>query len=416
MATTEQKIVGDTYSKPQRHWLRRFLIFILPVLVLVGAIVGFAILGAMKEKPEEKEEAVKALPVLTSKAYSDVVTLSVNVQGEVQPRSQINLVPQVSGRLAFMSPKFIEGGAFNKGDLLIRVEPAEYELRVVQARANVAQAETAVVREKSESQIALRDWQELGSGEAPSALTLREPQMAEAAARLEASKAQLAEAELHLFRTNLYAPFTGRVIQRYVNQGAYVTVGQQIGEIYSTDIMDVRLPMTNQDLARAGLKLGYQSAKIGEGIPVRLSANIAGTDASWDAEIVRTDSRFDPETRVLFAYAEVHDPFGKAAKDGVPLAPGIFVTADIRGEQVDGAVLIPRAGLRGKNVVYIANDDETLTIRSVTVRATDRDRAIITSGLAPGERVVTSPIRGAADGMNIDIVEASTILNTSSAE
>jgi len=385
--------------------IRRFVAFVLPATIIVGAFVLVGVMSALKPQPEEKEDEVKALPVLTASAKSEAVTLLVTAQGEVQPRSQINLVPQVSGRLTYMSPKFIEGGAFKKGDLLARIEPAEYDLRVVQAKANVAQAETAVMREKSESEIAQRDWAELGNGTAPSALTLREPQMAEAAARLEAAKAQLAEAELQLRRTHIYAPFTGRVVRRQVNQGAYVTVGQQIGEIYNTDIMDVRLPLTNQDLGRAGLTLGYQADRPGEGIPVTLSSDVAGQIVEWQGEIVRTDARFDPESRVLYAYAEVRDAFGEAATNGVPMAPGLFVTANIQGENVGGAVTVPRAGLRGKDQVYIAQSDETLEIRNVTVRASDREKAIIIAGLEPGEKVVTSPIRGAADGMKIDIVE-----------
>ena len=386
-------------------WLRRFFAFVMPLLVIGGAIAAVMVMSAMKPEPEEKEDVVKALPVLTSQAVTENVTLSVTAQGEVQPRTQINVVPQVSGRITYMSPKFIEGGVFNKGDLLIRVEPAEYELRVVQARANVAQAETSLTREKSESDIARKDWEELGTGGAPSALTLREPQMAEAGARLEAAKAQLAEAELQLRRTQIYAPFSGRVTERFVNQGAYVTTGAQIGEIYSTDIMDVRLPLTNQDLGRAGLKLGFQANRETPGVPVKLSADVAGVAAEWNAIIVRTDSRFDPDTRQLYAYAEVKDPFGKAASNGTPLAPGIYVNAEIRGEDVGGAVVIPRAGLRGKDQVYVASSDDTLEIRSVSVRASDRDKAILIAGLNAGEWVVTSPIRGAADGMKVDVVD-----------
>jgi len=113
------------------------------------------------------------------------ITLTVKAQGEVQPRTEISLAPQVSGQITYMSPKFIEGGKFKKGDLLVRIDPAEFELRVVQARALVTRAGNVVTREKSESDIARQDWEELGSTGKPSALTLREPQMAEAQANLE---------------------------------------------------------------------------------------------------------------------------------------------------------------------------------------------------------------------------------------
>ena len=200
-----------------------------------------------------------------------------------------------------MSPKFIEGGRFNKGDLLARIEPAEFELRVTQAKANVAQAETVITRETSEANIARRDWEELGRSGEPTPLTLREPQMAEAKAQLASAKARLAEAELHLARTSLYAPFRGRVTMRHVDQGEFVSAGTRLGEIYATNIMDVRLPMTNDELRRAGLTLGFEAGRTTPGIPVTLSADVAGTYSEWQGRIVRTDSRFDSQTRVLHA-------------------------------------------------------------------------------------------------------------------
>ncbi len=404
----DPRSVGLVRVSEKRLLLRRFLTFILPVLIIAAAGFANSYMSGFKPEPEEKEEEAKAMPVLTASAATETVTLSVTTQGEVQPRTQISLVPQVSGVLTYMSPKFIEGGAFKKGELLARVEPAEYELRVVQAKANIAQAETTLLRERSESEIARRDWDELGDGSAPSALTLREPQMAEASARLDAARAQLAEAELQLARTAIYAPFSGRVIRRDVNAGAYVRTAQSLGEIYSADIMDVRLPLTNQDLGRAGLTVGY-SANVGQGIPVTLSADVAGKIATWDAEIVRTDSRFDSQTRVLFAYAEVRDPF---ATGQPPLVPGTFVDANVVGEDVVAAVTIPRGGLRGDDRVFVATLDGTLEIRTVDVRASDRQQAVITNGLSAGETVIVSPIRGAAEGMRIEVVEKSVELNT----
>ena len=145
-------------SPRKKLWIWRALIFVLPVLVIAGAIGGFAAMGALKPTPEEKEDVVKAIPVLTATATQDDVTLKVSVQGEVQPRTEINMVPQVSGLITYMSPSFIEGGRFKKGDLLARIDPAEFDLRVTQARASVAQAETGVTREISESNMARRDW------------------------------------------------------------------------------------------------------------------------------------------------------------------------------------------------------------------------------------------------------------------
>lgn len=390
-------------SNPERRklWIWRFGIILLPLLVIAGGVVITLILGAMKDEPEEKEDVIKAIPVLTALAQSEDVTLSVDVQGEVQPRTEINLVPQVSGKITYMSPKFIEGGKFKKGDLLVRIEPREFELRLVQARANIAQSETVLTREQSESTLALSDWNDLGREGAPTPLTLRAPQMAEAAAKLEAAKAQYGEAQLQLDRASLYAPFTGRVTIRHVDAGEFITAGTRLGEIYSTDIMDVKLPMTNDNLRQAGLRLGYEVGSNTPAIPVMLSANVAGIFSQWQGEIVRTDSRFDSDTRVLFAYVEVKDPFGPQRE--MPLAPGLFVDASVTGQSLPNVVTIPRAALRGEDRVYVAKDDDTLTIRTVTVLSSNRNRVVIGAGLSAGDAVITSPIRGVTEGKKISL-------------
>ena len=400
-----KKSTNDTHKIAPRKklWIWRALIFVLPLIVIAGAIGGLVVMSALKPTPDEKEDVVKAVPVLVTPALQNNVTLKVNVQGEVQPRTQINIVPQISGLITYMSQKFIEGGRFNKGDLLARVEPAEFELRIIQAKASVAQAETVVSRETSEAALARRDWQELGRTGQPTPLTLREPQMAEAQAQLASAKARLAEAELMLARTSLYAPFTGRVTSRQIDQGEFVTAGTRLGEVYATNVMDVRLPMTHEDLRRAGLTLGYEATGATRGIPVTLSATVAGQYSEWQARIVRTDSRFDSETRVLFAYAEVRDPFGAGASKGMPLAPGLYVNATVDGQKLDNAIVIPRTALRGDDKVYLAKGD-TLSIKTVNVISSNRDEAILGSGIDVGDIVITSPIRGVAEGMKIDVV------------
>ena len=394
-------------AKPRDKGLliKRLLVFVLPLIVIASAAGANIAMSALKPEPEEKEEVLRAVPVLTTLAERQDVTLTVTAQGEVQPRTQIYIVPQVSGKITYMSPSFIEGGQFRKGDVLVRIDPAEYQLRVTQAKANVAQAQTVLTREASEGDIARRDWDDLGKGQTATPLTLRAPQMAEAAANLEGAKARLGEAELQLSRTIIHAPFSGRVTERPVDTGEYVTTGTRLGRVYGASVMDVRLPLTNADLAQAGLTLGFLAGPRTPGIPVKLSANVAGQYLTWQGQIVRTDSGFDPKTRVLFAYVEVKNV--RANGKGTPLAPGIFVDAEIAGKSLPNSIVIPRSGLRGKNEVFVANANNTLSIKTVEVLSSDRDRAIIRGGIETGDVVVISPIRGAAEGMKIDIVERS---------
>lgn len=396
-------------SEPPRKRSRkllvlRFLTFVLPIVVLGGAVGTTVALSALSPTPEETDTPIKAQPVLTARAKTDSVMMTVRAQGEVQPRTEINIVAQVGGRIAYMSPDYIQGGRFDRGDLLVRIDPAEYKLRVTQARANVSQAQTVLARERSESDLARLDWEDLGGGGTPTPLTLREPQMAEAAAQLESAKAQLAEAELQLSRTEIRAPFDGRVTERLVDAGEFVSTNSRLGRIYGTDVMDVRLPMTQTDLAQAGLFLGYE-AGADAGVPVRLTLTSIGSQSEWTGHITRTDGRFDSQSRVLHVYAEVRNPFENISEDRPPLAPGLYVDAEINGPTIDNVITIPRAALRGSSDVYVANDDGTLSIRTVEVQSSDRVQAVLRSGLSAGDAVITSPIRGVAEGMKIEVVD-----------
>lgn len=393
-----------TKPKEKRLLIMRLLTFVLPLIVIGLCIGAFAVMAALKDEPEKKEEPISALPVITAAAVRDNVTLMVTAQGEVQPRVQINIVPQVAGRITYMSPNFIEGGAIKKGETLIRIEATEYKLRVIQARSQVAAAQTVLAREQTEGAIARADFADIGSSTAPTALSLREPQMAEAAAMLASAQARYDEAKLMLSRTTITAPFTGRVTTRNVDPGEFITAGTRLGEVYNSDIMDVRLPLSQNDLRQTGLSAGYRAGGDVAPITVALSANVGGKDARWQGQIVRTDARFDSQTRVLFAYAELRDIFGAGSDAGVAMVPGLFVKAEISGQQLGDVIVIPRAALRGNDQVYIAQPGDTLSIKTVDVISTDRDRAVISAGIEAGARVITSPIRSASDGMDIEDV------------
>jgi RND family efflux transporter MFP subunit len=385
--------------------IRRLAVFGLPALVIVAAITGNIVMGLFKPTPDEKEDVVKATPVVVAEAVSENIRLTLNTQGEALPLREIKLAPQVSGKIMDVSPKFIEGGAFEKDDVLLRIDPAEYSLRIVQAKSSVAQARSRYISEEVESRIARKDWEELGKGEG-SALALREPQMAEAAALLASAEATLHEAELQLARTTIRAPFKGRISSKSVDIGDYVTPGVNLGDIFSTNTMQIALPLTDAELGQLGLQVGFHETTDNPGRNVAFTAVVAGEPHTWRGRIVRTNSRYDRETRVLFAYAEVDDPYGAGADDGVPLAAGLFVNAEIEGRAIESAVIVPRTALHGKDEVFIAREDNTLEIRRVVVASSDRTRAVLIGGVRPGEKVITSPVRGAADGMVIAVARA----------
>ncbi|GJL97923.1 MAG: membrane protein [Hyphobacterium sp.] len=379
----------------------RSLLFLLPAVVAVAFIVVIIGMVASAPQPERASAEPRPVAVFAAPVENTNVTLTVTTQGEVRPLTQINLVPQVSGRIVYVNPNFIEGGFFEAGETLIQIDDADYRLAVTRAQAQVAQAQQSLIREQAEADLATREWEELGEGQA-SALTLREPQLAQARASLAAANAQLQEARLGLERTRISAPFAGRVRTKSAGVGQFVSPGTPLGEVFGTDAVQIRLPLTDNELSMLNIPVAFQ-ASAGTPAPlVRVSATLAGQYREWDAQLVRTDSSIDTQTRVLYAIARVDDPYGAAAEQGgSPLPVGLFVDAEIQGRVVQNAFVLPRSALRGSDSVYVAQDGGTLGVRNVSVITSDPDRLVVSGGVAASDMVITSPIRAASDGMRI---------------
>jgi len=378
---------------------------VIPIFIVIGFIVATQAIIAMNKKPEEKKRPFNTLAVMADYAVMDDVQLAVTTQGESRPRTEIDLVPEVGGKIVYVSPNFIEGGIIRKGETLIRIEDADYKVAVVRAQASVAQAEQTLIREKAEGEIARRDYEELGRG-TPSPLALRQPQQAQAQAALQAAQAEVDSMKLQLTRTAVRAPFTGRVRTKNSDLGQYVTPGRTLGRIFSTDVIEVRLPLTDNDLAKMNLPLAYVAKDRASAPDVKLSATVAGQRRNWTGKIMRTDSAYDTQTRALFAIAEVFDPYGKgASENGVPLAPGLFVDAEVRGKTYESVITIPRDGLRPGDKVYVVDDKGKSEIRDVSVIDTDVSRAVISSGLETGELVILSPMEESRTAMTLKVLD-----------
>lgn len=399
---------SQSYSEPvqrQGSFLRKLLIVLLPILVIAGFVILGLVFIALNKKPEEKKRAFNTLAVMADYAVQDDVQLRVKTQGEARPRTEIDLVPEVSGKIVYVSPNFIEGGIIKKGETLLRIEDADYKVAVIRAQANVAQAEQVLVREQAEGAIAKRDYEELGRGEA-SPLALRLPQQAQARASLQAAQAEVQSAELQLKRTAVRAPFTGRVRAKSSDLGQFVSPGRTLGRIFSTDIVEVRLALTDNDLSKMDLPLAYVAKDKASAPNVKLSAVIAGKRRYWDGKIMRTDSTYDTQTRALFAIAEVFDPYGEgASENGYPLAPGLFVDAELDGKTYENVIVLPRDGLRPEDEVYVVDDKGKVEIRYPEVLDTDSERALLFGGVEPGELVVLSPMEKSRVSMTLKVLD-----------
>ncbi|MEL6661660.1 MAG: efflux RND transporter periplasmic adaptor subunit [Pseudomonadota bacterium] len=386
--------------------MTRVLAILLPIMILIviGGLGTFA-LSSLAPQPEENDSPPAGLSVFAEPIESGDLVLSVDAQGEVSPKREIIVSPQIAGRISFVSPDFIAGGFIRRGQVLVRLEAADYELAVTRARSTVASAQQRLARERAEAEIALQDLEDLGITDA-SPLARREPQMAEAQASLDSGEAQLAEAELALRRTAIIAPFSGRVFERTADIGQFASPGQSLGSIFATDVVEVLLPITDTQLGRIGLPLAFAASEDNPGPPAIFTAQVGGVLRQWEGRVTRTAAALDPRSRQLNIIAELEDPYGEGSDNGVPMAPGLFVNAEIQGATMEDIMIVPRAGLRSDNKVYVGKPkDGILEIRDVDLIYSDVDGAYVTSGVEAGELAVVSPIQAAFDGMRIKVLE-----------
>lgn len=385
--------------------MRKLLKVAAPVVVLLAGVGSIVALGAAKEAPEKKEEAPRPVSLYVEDVRAETVILSVKTQGEIRPKTEIDLIPQVSGRIVSVSEEFSEGAAFKPGATLIKIDDSDYQLAVRSAEARLAEAKVKLEKELANAQIKKKQWKDWVKDGDPTHLALNAHQVAEAQAQLQAAETALKTANLNLARTNITVPFQGRVLERNVGVGQFVNGGTKLGRVFATNVVEIKLPLTDAQLAELQLPIGFVASK--DNTPkVSFMASLGGTHHVWTGEIKRVSPSVDKTTRLVYAIAEVADPYGKASNQGMPLAVGLFVTAEIEGVSPQSALVMPRDALRNTDKVYVINDDR-LEIRTVSVLSTTVDQVMVTTGVEAGEKVVTSPVQSVFNGMAVQAIARS---------
>jgi RND family efflux transporter MFP subunit len=372
-----------------------------PVLVLALTVGVVWALGATKPVPEKKDDSLRLVSLYVDEVFTDTSNISVLTQGEARPKTEIDLVPQVSGRITFVAEEFAEGAEFQPNATLLKIEDAEYRMAVVRAEARVAEAETGLQRELATAKLKQEQWADKRNAGTPTPFALNEPQVAEARAKIRSAEAELNDAKLNLARTEIKVPFLGRVMEKSVGVGQYINAGTKLGRVFSTDRIEIRLPLTDAQMVELDLPMGFM-ATAENAPPVKLSAFVGNAEHIWKGRIVRTQAAVDQQTRLVYAIAEVTDPYGLGVDEtSMPLAVGLFVTAEIASNRSQDVFVIPRLALRNADKVYVINDEEKLEIRTVDILSTSEERVLLTAGVENGERVVTSTIPSAVNGMQV---------------
>lgn len=385
--------------------MARTLKIILPIAFIVLATAIALVLIQSRPKAAQTSAPAPALLVSVASAVREPVRFVIHTQGAVSPRTETTLVSEVAGQIVKVAPAFVSGGFFKKGDVLLQIDPRNYESAVKRASAGVAQARTQVATENALAGYALEDWKRLRnvdeSRQQASDLTLRKPQLQEALAALEAREAELEMAQEDLNRTVIRAPYDGMVREKVADIGQYVNVGSQLARTFAVDWAEVRLPVSQQDLSFLDLK-GLES---GLRLPVELRADIGDEHYLWTAEIVRSEGVFDAMSRVLYVVAQIHDPYDLAGTGREPLRVGTFVTAEISGNAGGDLFAIPRHALSRGDTIWIVDDQLKIHPRVLAIVRTDEQFAYVEGGLADGERYATTPIDQPLPGMQVRLRE-----------
>lgn len=364
--------------------MRILLILGIPVLAIVAAVA----MMSLREAPAKKERV--ELDPLVDVLALDAMTVDFDVrsQGTVQPRTETILSAEVSGTISSISPKFIAGGVFASNEVLMRIDPTNYEVALDQAEARVTQ----------------RQIEYDGAKKLKSQGYRAEAEYASAVAALATAKAEQVRAQRNLQRTYIRLPYEGIVRSKEADLGQFVSPGTRLGVTFATDFAEVRLPLTDLDLAFVTLPNAADVAESGgaDGPGVVLSAVRRGKPTEWRAKIVRTEGVVDEKSRVTYAVARIDDPY-RLHSDGPALPIGTFVSAEIQGTVAENVVRVPRSVVRGSDTIVLVDDQDTLRIRQVDVIRSDANYVYVAGTALAGTRVVLTALETPVNGAPVRI-------------
>ena len=368
---------------------------LIPSLVILAALLGALALMATIPQVEPNSPEPLAPTVRVREAVPQAVQLQVHSQGTVSPNKVTALIPEVAGRVVWISPTLVNGGYFERGDVLLRLDDKDHRSTLQRARAALARAEAEHDHAHYEHQRMLSLEQRKLASRSQMEHALKEARVKEAA--LHDARANLDQAKRDLQRTEVKAPFAGLVQSESVDVGQLVGRNSPVATLYAVDQMEVRLPIADRQLAFLNLPVGQRGAlPEGQQPAVTLTADYAGRTLSWRGRIVRTEAEIDVASRMLNVVARVN-----AESHAAPPAVGLFVEAEIEGLLVEDIVVMPRNALRNGNRVLIVDADNRLRFRDIEPLRLYQDDVLIRGGLAQGERVCVSALQTPIEGMRV---------------
>lgn len=371
------------------------------ILCIAIVAVGAGLIAVLfaTEPEAEREGATKqtAMLVETVDVRRGTFRPTLVVAGTIEPADDIVMSPRVSGQIIEIATDFVPGGFVDAGDLLVRIDPADYENRLRQRRSELAQAQADLDMEMGRQNVARQDYEliEAELDEENRSLVLREPQLQTARARVESAQAAVRQAELELERATVRAPFDAHVLERRANVGSQVGTGDALGRLVGTDVYWVVVAVPVADLEWMSFPDGERP-----GASARVRVRSAWPEGAYrEGEVHRLVGALEGRTRLARVLVTVEDPLvrGDGPDDRRPLMIGSFVEVEIEADPLADVVRVPRALVRGEDTAWVMVDG-ALDVRSLDVIMRDDEYAYVRTGLEDGDRIVTTDLSTVVDG------------------
>ncbi len=360
------------------------------LIIIIGTIAAFVYFGLVLTKPvAEIKERIRYIPTVDIwEAEVSDYDVIIKSQGVTKPKRSTILAAEVAGKVVAVSPKFEVGEYFDKGEIILEIDMADYEATESQAASVLADAKLALEKESALAKQALIDWKALGGDGTPNDLVLRKPQMQSALAKVVSAKAGFEKAARDLDRTKIRSPYKCQIRESLVELGSTLAAGSAAAAVDSANDFELRLPVSLED---------YAFIDVIAGAPLTLEAKIAGVVYKWRGELLRTEGQVDQSSQSVFFVANVN-----AVEGDKFLSSGLFLNAKISGKKLKDVYALPRKALYGKNKIIIVGSDNKVSSREVVVIRTERNKVIVKNGIENGERIATTPILNVINGMEVN--------------
>ena len=372
-----------------------------PLFILLGAFALSYLLwflGQVQPDPvEELPPPDVIIEILTPKDFQ----VQISSNGTTTPLTQTVLTAEVGGEVIYRSKKFAEGASVIEGEILAKIDDTDLQLQYKNALLQLANAEVQYSLQLAEAEVAKEAWDKIGDGVA-SDLTLKKPQLKQAEAFLEVAKAQVSSAAKKLNKTEIIAPYAGRIQNVNIDLGTTIVPGQPVGAMYTSSEIEITLAVKDNDLQFLSIPMDGRKLNPSEQASVVIESFYKGKTQSWKGKLERVDGVIDPVTRMINLIAVFKNDFIESDKPNLPI--GLFVEAKIDGITLKNIFEIPINSISEDNEVYIVDKDNQLELRELTILKKYSEFVIIKDGLKAGERIVTSKLSTASNGIKINPV------------